>query len=436
MGVGFHLCASFPTAGVEPAEEWLEELAFWLERHEEEPLMMCRLARCEDGEPALFVEVHPGAEEVEFCIPEPGRLVATAKTSTAGPGYHIFLCDLLRRLGEQFNLQWHEPDPDEGTGDETGYFFGGTAEGVRQEMLRWLGALAHVVTDERFAEESHVRMVAMPLGYSYPDHDGVLTPLGPRGSTWFQAVAEEPTRGIDFFTWWPEGTGAAFFLGRALCRMWQEVRWRRPETEAEGEMLMDVHLDLERAYRLDPSGAIPWREWAELLDYLRDYFGYIEFNDGPDIEDEVLARARRTVGGTRIGYRRGPAHVSLTGGWSITVPGDLAEEWHSDGETWHAWHGGRRVRFTSWTVSEDEQPEPACALVRDLDLPEGQSFEHRDGTVLGRAVFRPHEAPDAEGWNLHAYSAINGGFALCDVTVPTCEDLPWALEVWRSLRHP
>ena len=58
----------------------------WFERHEEEPLIRCRHAHCDEGEPALFVEIHPGAEEVEFCVPAPGRLVVSAKTSTAGPG--------------------------------------------------------------------------------------------------------------------------------------------------------------------------------------------------------------------------------------------------------------------------------------------------------------------------------------------------------------
>src|SRR5437870_41727 len=124
MGVGFHLTANYPTAGTgESAADWLEQVAAWLEGHEAEPLMLCRAAQCDHGEPALFVQIHPGAEEVELCVPEPGRLIASAKTSTVGPGYHIFLCDRLRALGEHFGLAWHDPDDAEGTGDETGYFF-------------------------------------------------------------------------------------------------------------------------------------------------------------------------------------------------------------------------------------------------------------------------------------------------------------------------
>jgi hypothetical protein len=436
MGVGFHLTASYPLTHGQSAEEWLGEVAAWLEAHEEEPLMVCRHDQCEHGEPALFVHIHPGAEEMEFCVPEPGKLVASAKTSTAGAGYHIFLCDLLQRLGRHFSLAWDAPDAEDGTGDETGYFFDGNVKAVRQEMLRWLGALAHVVSDEDLAGESHVHMVSMPMGYSYPEAEGIVTPLGPRLPDWFRAVAAEPSRGIDFFVWWSAGVGAGFFLGRALCRLWQDVRWRPPVTEEEGEMLMDVHLDLERAMCLDPAALVPWREWGELLDYLNDHFGYVEFQQGKNLESEIRARAARVVGGPRIGYRRGPVHVSLSGGWSITVPGELSEEWEHEGQAWVAWYGMRLVRFMSWSVRDGEDPEPACDILRDVELPDGESFEHQEGAIQGRAIFRPHEAAENVGqWNLKAYSAVEGGFALCDLFVRDREDLPWALEVWKSLRH-
>jgi hypothetical protein len=436
MGVGFHLTASYPCSGDgASAEDWLEEVGAWLERREEEPLLLCRLGRCEHGEAALFVDVHPGAEELEICVAEPGSMVASARTSTAGPGYHIFLCDLLHQLGDAFSLTWDEPDEEEGTGDETGCFFGAAAAEVRREMLRWLGALAHVVLDQDLAETSQVRMVSMPVEYTYPEEGNILTPMGPRTLEWFRAVANEPARGMDFFSWWSEEIGSTFFLGRALCRMWQDVRWRGPENETEGELLMEVHHDLERAYRLDPDALVPWREWGEILEYLRDFYGYVEFQEGTDLESVVEDRGRRSLGGTRIGYRRGAVHVSLTGGWSLTIPGEFAEEWEEGGETWVAFCGARRVRFTSWSIREDEEPQPARAILADLDLPEGQRFEHRDGPVHGHAVFRPHDEPEESGWSFQGFVAVDGSFALCDVTVAGEADLPWAMEVWKSLRH-
>ena len=135
------------------------------------------------------------------------------------------------------------------------------------------------------------------------------------------------------------------------------------------------------------------------------------FRRAPDLEDLVQDRAARSLAGTRIGYRRGSVHVTLTGGWSLTIPGEFAEDWEEGGETWIAWQGGRRIRFTSWSIQEDEEPQPARAILADLDLPDGQVFEHRDGPVHGRAVYRAHDEPDETGWNLHAFVAVDGSFA-------------------------
>jgi hypothetical protein len=141
----------------------------------------------------------------------------------------------------------------------------------------------------------------------------------------------------------------------------------------------------------------------------------------------------------RIGYRRGPVQVSLTGGWSVTIPGEFAEEWETNGQTWSAWLGGRTVWFTSWSVSppdEGDEPRSPEDLLDGLELPEeGDVIEIREGGRVGRGVFAPYEEDGQQLWNLKAYSAVEGGFALCNVFVPDRDDLDWALDVWKSLRH-
>jgi hypothetical protein len=436
MGIGFCLTGAYEVRAFgQSPEDWLDEVAAWLEGRETEPLMDCRVGTDDQDRPSLYLQVHPSAEEVEFTVPAPGRLVVSARTSAVGPGYHIFLCDLLHSLAGPFRVTWDPPDAERETGDETTYFFSRDTAAVRTEMLRWLTALAHLVTEETFADASQIRMVSMPLGYAYPDEAAVVTPLGPRPMGWFADVIRRPTRGIDFFPWWEPGCGAGYYLGRALCRMWQDVRWRTPVNDAEGELLMDVHLDLERAYRLEPAGPLPWREWAELLEYLTDFFGYVEFQAGDGFEDEIVSRARQTLGGPRIGYRRGTVQVALSGGWSIRIPGELAEEWETNGQTWSAWLGGRTVWFTSWSLRAGEEPQPAGEILRDLDLPDGETFEFASGNVLGRAVFVAHEEDGDRLWNLKAYSAVDGGFALCNVFVEHRDDLDWALDVWRTLEN-
>lgn len=438
MGVGLYLTGIHPSDGVNPSrEDWLEQVAAWLEGHEEEPLMICRMGQTAEGDPALYVQIHPCAEDVEVRAPSDTVCVIVAKTSTAGPGYHIFVCKLLRQLGNHFRIDWDAPDEETGAGDETGYFFHEDVEAVRVEMQRWLSALSRVVVENCKDDDVGLRMVSMPLDYSYPGQTGILTPIGPRTPEWFDEMIKRPERGADFFPWWPEGVGSAFFLGRALCHLWQDVRWRVPITEDEGEALMDAHLDLERAYHLDPHAAIPWREWNELLQYIQEYFGYAEFQTEAIREEEIERRAKSAPTDVPlIGYRRGPVQVTLTGGWSIIIPGDLAEKWEENGESWSAWHQGRTLWFTSWSVKgEGEAKVQPREILDSRPWPEdGDIIEHEDESLFGRAVFMQVEEEGETMWNLKAYSAVAGSFALCNIYLRNRHDLDWAIDVWKSMR--
>ena len=110
MGVGLYVTGRYPAIdGDQSPEDWLETAAAWLEGHEEEPLMLCRQGQNQDDTPTLFVQVHPSAEDVELSVIDPGQLAVTAKTSSLGPGYHIFLCRLLHSLGQHFDVAWDEP---------------------------------------------------------------------------------------------------------------------------------------------------------------------------------------------------------------------------------------------------------------------------------------------------------------------------------------
>ena len=94
--------------------------------------------------------------------------MVSAKTSTVGPGDHIFLGELLRDLGTHFQVNWEDPDDEGETGDETGYFHVRDPEVVRHGMLTWLGAISHVVLENCKDDDIGIRMVSMPLDRSYP----------------------------------------------------------------------------------------------------------------------------------------------------------------------------------------------------------------------------------------------------------------------------
>ena len=55
-------------------------------------------------------------------------------------------------------------------------------------------------------------------------------------------------------------------------------------------------------------------------------------------------------------------NVTLTGGWTLTIPGEFADEWEEGGETWSAWHGGRTIWFTSWSVAGENDASATVLL--------------------------------------------------------------------------
>jgi hypothetical protein len=435
MGVGLYLTGRY-RAAADDTEAWLDRVRSWLEERAGEPLEKVRLGRDGGDNPAVVATLHPCAEDLEITVLGPGRVVATGKTSGAGPGYHVYLCDLLHRLGEDLAITWEAPDPGSGEGGEAGYFHTGDARALEEDFLQWLHEVV-VIVIEGLENDYQWLMISMAIGHHYRHHGPLVTPMGPRDLDWLRAVAEDPRRGIDLFPWWTPGVGAPFYLGRALARMWRDVRWRAPLTEDEGRLLMDVHLDLARAHRLDPSLDYPWREWRELMESIEAHFGYVEMA-GDEIETEVRRRAAEMTAGASsppIGYRRRPVRVDLTDGWSIEVPGEMSEAWDEEG-LWTARDTQRGIFFKSYGLSKGDGSKPAVPEILDgLPLPDGPRLEHRKEGMVGRAVLTSFEGDDGVTWRLTGHTAIEGGLTVCHVVFRDPDERDWAVATWRSLEH-
>jgi hypothetical protein len=418
MSVGLVLQGTV-ASGSEPQPD-LNRIQRWLRAHYGETLVSVREAEDRGGRAALYVLLHPAAEEVEFLRIAPGCLSVSANTSTAGPGYHIYLCDLLQHLGADLDVAWKPPDGQ--SGDETGYFHRHEPAQVYQAMLDWLKMIASILAADLAAGGGQL-LVCMPSNHHFDQGWRVVSPLGPLDPKWIELVAEEPQRGESFFPWWNAGQDADYAFRRALSRMWKDVRWRPPLSEPEAGALEDAAAMLERAFRLNRSREYPWREWRELIEY---------GNIATPLRDEILARAEAVDPGIPlIGYRRKDVRVDLTGGWSLRIPGSFAESWE-DERTWYAWDATRTVRFSCFSITnEDGTPQSAEEILGTyVDIQE--TFEHEEEGVIGRA----HLAHSLdEHWNLHGRTAVSGSLAVCTITIGSEDDKAWALETWRSLRY-
>jgi len=413
------------------ARDWLARAAVWFEGIGD-AVLDARVVRDGDEKPVLLVVLHPAAPPVEVRLGASAKLRVSATTTPAGPGYHIYLCDLFRQLAAEFGFRWRADD----CNDPTGYFHTRDRAAVAPCFLRWLA-------DEcKSAKCNGATTLGLAPGHGFTYAAEVFTPLGPRSRVWLAEVAADASRGRDFFAWWNPDVDAAFYRGRALVRLWCDFFWRSPLTEAEGELTDQIANDLASAFKLAPAAELPWAEWLELLTAIEhDEDGFCVTPRDTVLSVELWKRAGPVPVGeqlSRIGYRRCPVRVSLEGGWSVEVPGEYAHERNGD-HTWTAWDRTRTVWFHALRFTKPNGHPPTAAEAAEVgkkSLPEGEALPpvDRDG-LRGEAVFGSVEEDGRVLWRLSGVTGAAGQLAVCNVYIENQNDRDWAVRTWHTLRH-
>jgi hypothetical protein len=338
----------------------------------------------------ITLALHPAASPVRLLVLPEGEIEVRAETSAIGPGYHA---DVIARLGpilDELEYVWDaDADADPAAG-----------------MLAWLaGELA-----------GGAARIGMPAERSFRIDCAVQTAMGPRDAAWRDAVIGEPARGADAFAWWKRAPGHAE-RARALLAMWLELPWRKLLDDDERELTERVDADLAAAHRADAELELPWAEWAELLGYL-------------DADGEHAERVRERAKGLpppRIGYRRHPMEIELSGGWALELSGAFVGTWEGEGERWWATDGDRVVEFTSLTAEDETDSDRLLAVAPEA------------GPVIARWTEDPQRgrAEVRDDGDIHIVSGIM--VRAPHVAILTCKgaaaDEAWALATWRSLHN-
>ena len=161
MAIGIRLIAKLASPAREP-EQLMKEMGDWLGQKCAPLLPEIKPAQVK-GSPAIFCQLHPSAEEAELSLPDREHLVASASTSSVGPGYHLYLCALLKDWARDFHAAWQQPQDESGEyGDETGYFFSGDEQRVFTSMTGWLQNVANLFFDGTLTRRTRALPSACP----------------------------------------------------------------------------------------------------------------------------------------------------------------------------------------------------------------------------------------------------------------------------------
>jgi hypothetical protein len=359
---------------------------------------------------ALLVELHPSAEPIRIEELE-GEVHLVAPTHAVGPGYHRAVCEAIDALATETGARFEVSDA-----------FFRDRDGARLEarFLDWLSLMARATLER--AREGAKGFSWCTLDDHVFSHDGLIaTQLGPRERAWVEAIERDPRHGIDFFPWWNRERDGAYFLALARVWMWSHVRWRAPLDEGERTLLDRVATSVERAHALDPALDVPWREQSEIFVYLGE-------ESLRATRAHLAAESARS--GAPIGYRRRRVVRKLQRGWSIAVPGELAERW-DERATWVAWDSSRSIFFNSFTArSVHGAPIDTDRTLEGMPPLAGEPMELEDGDLKIRASFGESETGERR---LEAIAARGAEAALVTIVFGDPNARKAMLEIVESL---
>ncbi|MFN0253466.1 MAG: hypothetical protein ACKV2T_41740 [Kofleriaceae bacterium] len=330
----------------------------------------------------LTLELHPDASPLRILVTADGDLEVEGDSTAIGPAYHAHVNAVLGPVLDELDFTWDADEPD-----------------PKREITKWLAA-------ELTAGATRV---GVPAELVFKVEGAVHTAMGPRDRAWVDAVIADPARGADAFAWWDDAPGHPE-RAAALLAMWLRVPWREPLDREERDLMKSVDGALRAARKADPSLALPYAEWAELLEHL-----------GAD-EDRIAPIRAKASGPATIGYRRHRLEVEV-GAWTLEIPGSFVGSFED--ERYIATDGDRLLELSTLTAGGEHDSQ---AL---LDI---APSKHE---VIAQ-ITEDERCGRAEAYADDDVNIVHGLVASApEVAILTCKsrqsDHAWAIAVWQSL---
>ena len=330
---------------------------------------------------------------------EDGSLCVSARTNSAGPGYHAWLIQLLDRLkGRPLAVE-----------DETGYYEHRDFKALQGSMMGWLKGLSDHLLEMAESDDCNNLSVSMAIDWA-PEDSSHFTccPLGYFEKSFFERASQGLADGSEFFIWWNQKPDAHFFKNCAANLIWCENNWLPPETKEEQSIIRTTLACLEKAYGLNNKLLYPVAEWQKLLQLLNE-------------EKRIKKWQARlgNAGESTLGYRHGNIS-SNANGWRITHSGKMHFECMEDGTSvW--WDDSITIRLTVMTVQFKEEVENKSQALLQSVLRNESGYEPvslRNDTIHAAIQHTQYEENGELLWQTRLNATLDNELLILSIYYP------------------
>jgi hypothetical protein len=386
----------------------------------ESPAPLCDWYSASVGRESATITLFPSEEPIELSVAET-FVVCSAKTSTAGPGYHAHVVSLFDRWQQKLGAAWI-PAEDGEPGDEAGYFVERDFDALQVAMTHWLRGLSKMLMEDRFEEVANLS-IGMPMNGPRPETNAFATStMGEWPRSFFARIASGDDEVCEreasrFFPWWDEGVTRENLHAFALCRAWLDLRWigGGPDDEPdEWQLASQVVSAYQRGVSRDPAtSALP--------------------------ELDALASALRTPAEPRvpletgIGFRRRAMIHVLPGGWTVSAPGYFSRLDEDDGTT-VLYFIDRTIRVSSFRFDGDPPLSPEALLQSMEELAGAERLELAKPHLSAR--MKRYYSDEESCHVVEAHVAKAGGLCFVSIYYEDAADAGWACAVAASITCP
>lgn len=205
-----------------------------------------------------YISINICEEGLIYIELEDKFLTISTNTNVAGPGYHAFCCEFFKAIEElndgiDFNFT-----------DDTKFIINNNFDLLMKNFDLYLSEV--IKQSVELKEKGNEIYVNWPSNYYLPE-DKVGYLISNMGYLSMEQLGHIDIKSIakQYYIWYERKVNASFYVNSALCLLWRECYYEASCTnEYATNVAYDILRYIEKAYELDNTIALPYKEYIRL----------------------------------------------------------------------------------------------------------------------------------------------------------------------------